>query len=80
MDAQVTIESPVLDLAPADALPDDSRQDVEAVVPVRVLVKCVYGMPNDVVDLPKVEAQIATRGGHVCDHPASVAFAHALRR
>ncbi|WP_133117930.1 hypothetical protein [Burkholderia ubonensis] len=82
VDAQVTIESPVLDLAPADALPNDSQQDVdvEAVVPVRVLVKCVYGMPNDVVDLPEVEAQIATRAGQVCDQPASVVFARALRR
>lgn len=46
-------------------------------VPARVLVRCVHGRPNDVVDLP-ADVVERDRGVFVDDNPAAVAAARAL--
>lgn len=46
-------------------------------VTVRVLVRCVHGRPNDVVDLP-ADVVERDRGVFVDDNPAAVAAARAL--
>ncbi|QTD91765.1 hypothetical protein [Burkholderia anthina] len=78
---------PQADLPPPNQLPEppppagptSDDEHVVVAMPVRVLVKCMYGMPNDIVELAELDLQIAKSAGQVCDHPDSVAFARGLK-
>ncbi|WP_414446850.1 hypothetical protein AB4851_08710 [Burkholderia sp. 22PA0099] len=49
-------------------------------VPVRVLVRCVHGMPNDIAEIDETLVKVAERNGLVCSHKASVEFVKSLKR
>ncbi|MFN7725159.1 MAG: hypothetical protein ACK5QH_08830 [Rubrivivax sp.] len=46
---------------------------------VRVLVKCQYGEPNDVADIPATELKQAKADGAVDDDKAAIAYALSLK-
>ena len=57
--------------------PDDQAE--EGAVQVRVLMACVYGKVDDVVELSATELADAKARNEVDDDPAAVAFALAQR-
>lgn len=57
--------------------PDDQAE--EGAVQVRVLMACVYGQVDDVVEVPAAELADAKARNEVDDDPAAVAFALAQR-
>ncbi|WLE60241.1 hypothetical protein GIY62_06160 [Burkholderia plantarii] len=65
----------------SEGAPGDSVLAAESGdVAVRVLVKCEFGHPNDIVVLDARAVQVAKGAGKVCDHENSIAAARALSR
>lgn len=53
--------------------------DTAATVKARVLVAGAFGAPNDVVELPVAEAQVAQDAGQLDTDEAAVAYATLLK-
>jgi hypothetical protein len=64
---------------PTQPAPPQSQESAR-LMRVRVLLKCPFGKPNDVVELGEEAVVAAERAGFVCSHEASVAYADSLKR
>lgn len=53
--------------------------DNPALVEVRVLVACAYGLPNDVVSVPADAVDDGVRANQIDPHPDAVAYAKTLK-
>lgn len=66
-------------LASAAIAPPAPPAAKEKAVKVRVLVSCIHGQPDDVVELPAAVAKAAAGDGLVDADKAAVAFAQSLK-